>query len=111
VLSSPPLAFDASGRIRNTATAPTDFVGGVGFVGPLLSVHTIQGIDHFHHGQPYTAASALAAASALPTNFSQGGLPINSVGRLCIVVDGVVSHHNHGLPMSADSRLVLAIAE
>ena len=110
MLSSPPIAFDANGRIRNTITAPADFVAGVPFVGGLLCMSAVAVARH-HNGQPYASTGHLAIQSGAPDHFAQGGLPIAASGGIAVLANGAIDHHHAGLPYTSDGRLVIAVAE
>jgi hypothetical protein len=112
VLNHSVLSYDVNGRIRNTVSAPTHYVAGVPFNGPLLCI-SLNAPVRFHNGQGYVASgrlSALASTTLEVTHFSQGGLPMNATNQVAFAASGVVTSYNHGLPYDA-SRLSFSAAE
>ncbi|KPK73359.1 MAG: hypothetical protein AMJ84_02360 [Acidithiobacillales bacterium SM23_46] len=105
------LKFDGSGRIRNTADAPTHFSGGLPFnADGVLCVELPGTVDHQHNGQGYAADGKLAGVLGSVESFAQGGLPMNA-GRIVVATAAAIDHYNSGLPCSASGALCVAAQE
>jgi hypothetical protein len=111
MINSKTLLFDASGRIRNTTAAPTEFNATVGSVGGLLSVD-LNSPTRWANGMPFVTTGKLSVQIVGAVGgFSQGGLPINNNGAIGIDTVGAIAFYNAGLPYTEASRLAFAVAE
>jgi hypothetical protein len=105
------LLFNAAGRIRNTAAAPTAFNAAVGSNNGLLSVD-LNSPQTWSNGLPLTNADRLCVQTiGTVVSYSQGGIPINENGCVAIDTSAAIAFHNAGLPYTAASRLAFAVAE
>jgi len=105
------LLFDAAGRIRNTAAAPTAFNAALGFANGLLSVD-LNTPQRWANGMPFTSGGKLCVQTAgTVVDHAQGGLPINELG--CVAIDNVaaVAYWNAGLPFTSTGKLAFASTE
>ena len=110
MLNAHTLKYDDGGRIRNTIALPTQYSGGVGFVGGLLCIDA-GAVDHVHQSNPFLADGRLAGVASAPAYFSQGGLPHGVGQSLAYTLAGAIDHYNAGLPYDATGSLCLAAAE
>jgi hypothetical protein len=111
MINSKVLLFNGAGRIRNTATAPTEFNAALGSVGGLLSVD-LNTPQRWANGMPFVASGKLSVQTVGTVDgFSQGGLPINTNGAVAIDTAAAIAYYNAGLPYTAASRLAFAVAE
>lgn len=110
------LLFDASGRIRNTGTAPTQFNGGTPTNNAgLLCVVSATPSTRFHAGLGYSNGTpdALCIADAAPVGSDpwNGGVRVSANVRVYIDRVNSINAWVAGLPVTANGRLCLATAE
>jgi hypothetical protein len=111
VLNAGTLLFDASGKVRNTTSAPVDFNAGVGSIQGLLSADSVSP-QNWVNGMPFGSAGRLSVqTTGAIVAHTQGGLPINADGRIAIDVSSPVAYRNSGLPFTSAGRLALASPE
>jgi hypothetical protein len=111
MINAQALLFNAQGRIRNTATAPTAFNAALGFANGLLSVD-LNTPQRWANGMPFVASGKLSTQTAgTVASHAPGGLPINDLGAVAIDTSAAIAYYNAGLPYTAIHRLAFAAAE
>ena len=110
MLNAGVLKYDATGRIRNTTAAPTEWNAGIPMNQGLLCA-IAAAPDYRQQGLPFMNTGHLAIQSAVPAHWTQGGIGIGASGGVAVLVNaGTINARLAGLPF-VDSRLSLATAE
>jgi hypothetical protein len=113
MLNAGVLRFDATGRIRQTASSSTDGNGGTPTIQGLLSAGNVaieagwNGLPYFNSGQGILCGQGIGTT----VSFAPGGIPMNSAGMVEVDAVGAIAYWNAGLPYTAAHRLAVALPE
>jgi hypothetical protein len=112
VFNGAALLISASGRVRNTASAPTanEVVGAVGFNQGLLSID-INSPQRVTNGLPFNSAGKLSCQTVGSPQYSVNGVPINEFGCVAIDLANPIETWINGVPFTAAGRLAFDVAE
>lgn len=115
MLNASLLWFDSSGRIKALALADFPaprFNGGT----PAADLGNLVGTEAgtqfvFHNGLKYTnpEGGIAVANGGTIANHSQGGMPVDADGNLCVEYNGLPVSHIAGIPITATGRVAVAI--
>lgn len=107
-LQSSLLKFDASGRIRWTQSAPTEYNGGTPTIQGLWSIADAVAVN-YNAGMGYTATGFSCIDTGSPVTAWLGGIPMAGFGRMAVDTAAAFSHHAAGgIPITVNGRVALA---
>jgi hypothetical protein len=110
MLNNGVLSFDATGRVRTTASLPTDFNGGTPVNQGLLSF--ANGVpNRFVGGLGYLPDGALAATIVGDPVYFVGGVGTDDVGMVIMDAGNPIVRYTNGLPFTAEGKLAISAPE
>jgi hypothetical protein len=108
VLNGNPIQRDALGRLVAINPGVVVAFNGGTPMGLLASLQVVGIGSVAHNGLLYDAAGHLAVANGgIIANHVQGGLPVDSTGKLCVEYDDAIAYYLAGIPFNAAGRVVL----